>query len=84
VGGKFVPSPPSNTPVFTQFGGGGVASGYVAGSSTVSLPHRDDNQFLGLNWRNVMVTIMVGTMAAVVSDLVLYSVRRHYGIKRED
>jgi hypothetical protein len=70
--------------MFTQFSGGGVASGYVAGSSMHQSPHRDDNQFLGLNWRNVVVTIMVGTMAAVVSDLVLYSVHKHYRIKRED
>jgi hypothetical protein len=68
--------------MFIQYGGAGSA--YATGASVATVPHRDDEQFLGLNWKNVVVTIMVGTMAAVVSDLVLYSVHKHYRIRRED
>ena len=65
--------------MFIQYGGPG--SGFATGAASVVLPHRDDEQFLGLHWKNVVVTIMVGTMAAVVSDLVLYTIHQRYGMK---
>ena len=63
----------------------GVATANAANpSSSQGSIHRDDAQFLGLHWKNVAVTLMVGTMAAVVADIAVMYVRKNMGIRRED
>jgi hypothetical protein len=83
--GKFIPSAHS----FSGSMSTGVATANATNtpsnpSSSQGSIHRDDDQFLGLHWKNVAVTLMVGTMAAVVADIAVMYVRKQMGIRREE
>jgi hypothetical protein len=60
----------------------GAAAGGAAASTTSG--HLDPNGFLGLNWRAIGASVVVGTLVAVGTDFALTIIKpRLFGIRKQ-
>jgi hypothetical protein len=67
-------------------GAAGTSTGAAAGGAAASAPsggHLDPNGFLGLNWKAVGASVLVGTMVAVGTDFALTLIKpRLFGARK--
>lgn len=68
----------------TMTASAGAAAGGAA-ASTSPVGHLDPNGFLGLNWRAIGASVVVGTLVAVGTDFALTVVKpRLFGARKKD
>lgn len=73
---QFQPSSPTMLSRYGVASTGAAAGGAAAAeSSDVGGRHLDNAGFLGLNWRSIGAAVVVGTLVAVGTDLMLEIVR---------
>jgi hypothetical protein len=73
---QFQPSSPTTLVRYGTASTGAAAGGAAAAeSSAVGGQHVDDTGFLGLNWKSIGAAVVVGTLVAVGTDLMLETIR---------
>ena len=73
---QFQPSSPSTLTRYGAASSGAAAGGAAAAeSSDVGGRHIDGTGFLGLNWKSIGAAVVVGTLVAVGTDLMLEVIR---------
>jgi len=73
---QFQPSSPMTLMRYGTASSGAAAGGAAAAeSSDVGGRHVDETGFLGLNWKSIGAAVVVGTLVAVGTDLMLETIR---------
>lgn len=69
----------------TMTASAGAAAGGAAASTSSPVGHLDPNGFLGLNWRAIGASVVVGTLVAIGTDFALTVVKpRLFGARKKD